>query len=96
MIIILLYSSNYSPDSPPDYPFLLAEVGKQTFFSIPQIANSWAHSAIEICNFLRYASLQIANLKIFMINSQIETHKFLQNTAQKILSENSPKRRFFT
>jgi hypothetical protein len=60
-------------------------VGKQTFFTSPQIANLQVLGFIpqsQIYKFLGYASSQIANPQICIIILKIENPKFLQSIAQ--------------
>jgi hypothetical protein len=54
------------------YLQLFAEVGEIIFFfksANNKVANSWDHFAIVNAHIFRFASLHIANLLIFMVNS---------------------------
>jgi hypothetical protein len=75
---------------------LKAEVGKQTFFKSPQIANLQILGLIplsQISKILMCVSPQIANPQIFMINPQVAN---LQISAKQctILSHTIPKSSF--
>ncbi len=74
-----------------------AEVGKQTFFYSPQIANPKILGLIpvsEVLKFLTCAGPQIANPQIFWINSKIAIPQ-ISTKCYTTLSQNSLKSSLF-